>query len=95
MAFYVYIIKSLIDQSYYKGFTEDPTVRLKRHNKGESTYTRNKMPWQLVYVQCFESKREALIREKHLKKYSHIQIEQLIQSSLNKLCEFTLFDSSD
>jgi putative endonuclease len=48
------------------------------------------MPWQLVYVQCFESKKEALLREKHLKKYSHIQIEQLIQSSLNKLCEFTL-----
>jgi len=90
MGFYAYIIKSLADQSYYKGFTEDPITRLKRHNKGESKYTRNKMPWQLVYVQCFESKKEALLREKHLKKYSHIQIEQLIQSSLNKLCEFTL-----
>lgn len=94
MTFYVYILKSLIDQSYYKGFTEDPIIRLKRHNNGESKYTRTKMPWQLVYVQSFESKREALQREKHLKKYSHVQIEQLIQSSLNKLSEFTLVNSA-
>ena len=90
MGFFVYIIKSLADQSYYKGFTENPIIRLERHNNGESRYTKNKLPWDLVYLECFEQKKDALIREKRLKKYSHIQIEQLIQSSLNKLCEFTL-----
>ena len=67
MAFYVYIIKSLRDQSYYKGFTENPIIRLKRHNNAESKYTRNKMPWKFVYLEYFERKKEALVREKHLK----------------------------
>ncbi len=42
--FFVYILQSELDQSYYKGFTEDLLLRLKRHNNGESAYTRNKHP---------------------------------------------------
>jgi putative endonuclease len=64
MGFFVYIIKSLADQSYYKGFTETPIIRLERHNNGESRYTKNKLPWDLVYLECFEQKKDALIREK-------------------------------
>ena len=88
MAFYVYILQSLEDQSYYKGFTENPLLRLERHNKGESSYTRNKIPWQIIYLEPKEKKRDALIREKSLKKYSHEQIQQLITSSKNYLTEF-------
>jgi putative endonuclease len=88
MAFYVYILQSLKDQSYYKGFTENPLVRLLRHNNGESYYTRNKVPWKIVYLERKDLKQEALIREKTLKKYSKAQIEQLIISSKNYLNEF-------
>ena len=87
MTFYVYILQSLKDQSYYKGFTENPLLRLQRHNKGESSYTRNKIPWQIIYLEPKEQKRDALIREKSLKKYSHEQIQQLITSK-NYLTEF-------
>ena len=83
MPYYVYIIKSQLDSSYYKGYSEEPLVRLKRHNQGESNYTRNKVPWQLVYIEELPTKRDALIREKALKKYSHLQIEQLILTSKN------------
>ncbi|TDH29239.1 GIY-YIG nuclease family protein [Segetibacter sp. 3557_3] len=85
MPFYVYIIQSQKDLSYYKGFTEDPVLRLQRHNSGESAYTRHKMPWKLVYLEILHTKKDALIREKVLKKYSHEQIEQLITSKLNSI----------
>jgi putative endonuclease len=87
MAFYVYIIQSQKDGSYYKGFTEDPVLRLQRHNMGESSYTRTKMPWKLLHLEKFLTKTEALKREKVLKKYSHAQILQLIGSPKNKLSE--------
>jgi putative endonuclease len=87
MGFYVYIIQSEIDKSYYKGYSEQPKIRLLQHNNGESRYTANKRPWQLVYVEECNSKREALIREKVLKKYSHHQIETLVKSSKNILEE--------
>ncbi|PBQ33395.1 endonuclease [Sphingobacteriaceae bacterium] len=84
MAFYVYIIQSTADYSYYKGFTEDYVERLKQHNLGLSKYTSSKTPWILVYLEVYDSKREALIREKRLKKYSHEQIRNLINSPSNK-----------
>jgi putative endonuclease len=83
MPFYVYIIQSQADGSYYKGFSEDPGVRLQGHNRGESSYTKWKIPWTLVYVEQVDSKRNALIREKSLKKYSHEQIKHLIESPKN------------
>ncbi|MCW3122576.1 MAG: nuclease family protein [Flavipsychrobacter sp.] len=88
MKFYVYIIQSKVDRSYYKGFSEDPATRLSQHNNGSSTYTMAKIPWQLVYVEELRSKREALIREKALKKYSHSQIEKLLGLSKNIVNNF-------
>ena len=76
------------DQSYYKGSTKNHLLRLERHNNGESSYTRNKVPWKIVYLEVLVQKREALIREIALKKYSHQQIEQLIGSSKNNLTGF-------
>ena len=86
--FYVYIIQSLKDRSYYKGFTENPSQRILQHNNKESHYTSHKIPWQLVYIEIFTEKRLALKREVSLKKYSHKQIEVLIDSSQNRLSEY-------
>jgi putative endonuclease len=83
MPFYVYIIQSDKDQGFYKGFSEQPLVRLLQHNKGLCTYTSQKMPWKLIYIEKLLTKRDALIREKALKKYSRKQIEMLIASSKN------------
>ena len=77
MPFFVYIIQSQKDNSYYKGFSENPKQRLEQHNNGESQYTSAKLPWTLVYIEELPTKRDALIREKTLKKYSHSQIEKL------------------
>ncbi len=88
MPFYVYILQSEKDGSYYKGYTDNPALRLTRHNNGESTYTRTKLPWKIVYLEIYANKTEALKRERALKKYSHRQIEQLIGSQKNKLPEY-------
>ncbi|WP_410478372.1 GIY-YIG nuclease family protein [Pedobacter agri] len=85
MAFYVYIIQSAKDESFYKGFTENPISRLIQHNNGESKYTSLKIPWRFVYLEEVSSKKCALIREKVLKKYSHSQIYQLIGSLKNEI----------
>ena len=83
MPFYVYIIQSQLDNSYYKGFTEDPPLRVTRHNNGESQYTSARIPWKLVYVEELETKTLALKREKRLKSYAHDQIINLINSTKN------------
>jgi putative endonuclease len=44
MAYYVYILQSELDKTYYKGFTENPIKRLGQHNAGEMTYTSRKIP---------------------------------------------------
>jgi len=47
------------------------------------------MPWQLVYVEEVLTKTEALKREKALKKYSHLQIQQLINGARNIAGQFS------
>ena len=90
MHYYVYIIESLVDGSFYKGFTLDFNERVKQHNEGWSNYTSRKIPWKLVHLEIYETKAEALKREVAVKKYSHKQIESLRKSPkncLNKLAE--------
>ncbi|MCB0515367.1 MAG: GIY-YIG nuclease family protein [Bacteroidetes bacterium] len=86
--FYRYIIYSHNFDRYYKGFSQDPLKRLLQHNNGESRYTQNFTLWWLVYVEVFETKKEALVREKILKKYDKSQIQQLLQSPKNQVSLF-------
>ena len=88
MSFYVYIIQSQADSSYYKGFSENPPRRLLQHNNGECKYTSTKLPWQLVYIEELPTKRDALIRERGLNKYAHAQIHKLILMPKNILKDF-------
>ena len=85
--FYVYILKSRIDGTYYKGFTEDYAKRLDEHNNGLSKYTSNKMPWDLIYVEIHQTKAEALIREKKLKRCKKDYFEWLTTQKSNILLE--------
>ncbi|HLK27222.1 MAG TPA: GIY-YIG nuclease family protein [Puia sp.] len=83
MPFYVYIILSKKDFSYYKGYSENPLERLRQHNNKESTYTSAKIPWELVYLEELPTKREALIREKNIKKATLERIAALINHPKN------------
>lgn len=87
--FYVYIIQSEIDGSFYKGFSENYAQRLLQHNAGKSSYTSGKMPWKLIHVEVFNTKEEALRRERSLKKATRARILEIIKmpkNILNKTC---------
>jgi putative endonuclease len=83
--YYVYIIESLSSGVYYKGSTGDFERRLTEHNEGINVSTRNKGPWKLIFVRKFESKKEALIEEKRLKKCNKIYLHWLICQPINML----------
>jgi putative endonuclease len=81
--YYVYILESLQDGSFYIGFSTDVNRRLDEHNSGESKYTRTKVPWKVVYIEEHESKMKALKREKFLKAQRNREFYQrLINSNL-------------
>ena len=83
--YYVYIIESLIDGDFYKGVTANYLKRLEEHNKGECQFTRTKLPWRLIFVEEFLSKKAALIREKKLKRCNKDYLRWLINQPTNIL----------
>ena len=68
--YYVYVLKSKKDGSYYTGSTEDLKNRLTQHNQHNSRYTSTKVPYHLVWYGAFLDKKKALVFEKYLKSSS-------------------------
>ena len=82
MSYYLYIIESLKDGSYYVGSTQNLSERLERHNQGRSTYTKDKRPWKLAYAEEHPDRSRAIMREKQIKsKKSKEYIENLVRAS--------------
>lgn len=67
MWWYVYVLQSLKDNSWYIGCTDDLKTRLIHHNRGYSKYTKDKLPWKLIYYECGLNKIQAFRREIYLK----------------------------
>ena len=65
--YYVYILKSQADGKLYKGFTSDLKKRIRAHNRGDVKSTRKRRPFTLIHQEAYQSKAEALKREKFLK----------------------------
>lgn len=68
--YYTYILQSLLDGSYYTGYTEDLKKRLIKHNKGEVIFSAKKKPWRLAWYCAFLEKEKAVAFEKYLKQGS-------------------------
>lgn len=78
--YYVYIIQSLLDASYYVGYSHDPQSRVLKHNSSNTGYTSRKKPWKLVYVEEYKTKAEAISREIEIKRQkSKVYITKLIE----------------
>jgi len=82
--YYVYILKSLKDGKLYTGATANLKKRLDEHNIGKSVATRHRRPLVLIHFERFESRAEALRRERYLKtpkgSFEKFQICQNIES---------------
>jgi len=66
--FTVYVLYSKSFNKIYIGFTSDIKQRLLSHNKlAKKGYTVKYRPWVIVLTEQFETKAEAMSREKSLK----------------------------
>ncbi len=67
MPFYIYILKSDSSDKSYIGHSKDLDNRVAEHNNNKNKATRNKGPWRPVFHEVFDSRSDAMKREKHLK----------------------------
>jgi len=65
--FFIYVLKSSKDNNLYIGFTNNLDRRIKQHNFGKVKSTKHRAPFILFYKEEFQTKEEAVKREKHLK----------------------------
>lgn len=62
--YYVYVLESEVDKSWYIGYTSNLSKRIEEHNNGDSYYTKRKMPWRIIYYEVSFDKFDAIAREK-------------------------------
>ena len=70
MSCFVYILRS-IDYGpvkTYVGWTSDLDKRLRRHNEGRGARSTRGRTWELIYVERYLTRGEAMSREWHLKR---------------------------
>ena len=63
----VYILHSKSLDRYYVGYTNDLPRRLSEHNRIKGKYTDIGIPWVVVHTESFDTKKEAMKREMHIK----------------------------
>jgi putative endonuclease len=68
MLFYVYVLHSVSHDNIYIGFTSDLEARIKSHNElATKGWTIKFRPWNLIHAETFQTKSEAMRRERELK----------------------------
>ena len=78
MPYYVYILLCK-DGSYYTGQAKNVGHRVEQHKKGQGArYTRMHKPAKIVYVEEFNSRSDAMKREREIKSFSHSKKQRLV-----------------
>jgi len=67
LMFYVYVLKSSTNGKWYTGSTMDLRKRLREHNGGKSTWTKQGIPWRVIYYEGCINEEDARSRELYLK----------------------------
>jgi len=65
--FFVYCLRSTINNQLYIGFTSNLERRFKEHNSGKNRSTKAYAPYILLFSEKIETRLEARAREKYLK----------------------------
>ena len=78
LMYYTYIVRCS-DNTLYTGYTTDIDKRIRAHNEGKGAkYTRSRRPVEIVYLEEFDTKEEAMSREWHIKRLTREEKERLI-----------------
>lgn len=84
----VYMLKCK-DNTLYTGYTNDLEHRLKMHTSGKGAkYTRGRGPFQVVFIEKFPTKEEALKREYQIKQLNRKAKFQLIRERLKEVMQY-------
>jgi len=84
MPYYVYILVCA-NSAFYTGYTRDVEARVKLHKKGRGAkYVKIHPPEKVVYVERFETRSQAMKREREIKRLTHAEKSKLISSKLRK-----------
>jgi putative endonuclease len=65
--YFAYVLKSIAHDYFYKGHCQDLEKRLAQHNSGMTASIRPYIPFQIIYIEQFETEMEAISREKYFK----------------------------
>ena len=83
---FVYILRCS-DGSLYIGETNDVDARVSRHNDGRgSSFTASRRPVHVVFTETYDSRDEALARERQLKRWTRAKKEALIAGDPASSC---------
>ena len=83
--YFVYILRCS-DGSLYIGKTNDVDARVSRHNDGRgSSFTASRRPVHVVFTETYDSRDEALARERQLKRWTRAKKEALIAGDLLRI----------
>lgn len=64
MPYYFYVLRSKKDGGLYKGCAENVEHRLAQHNAAKTKSLRHRVPFEIIYVEQYATREEALAREK-------------------------------
>ena len=84
MSYYVYILQSFKNKSFYIGYSTDLKKRFLEHNSGKSLATNPFKPYRLIFYEAFLNKADAKNREEYLKSgWGWRSIKKLLKNYLD------------
>lgn len=69
MKYCSYILQSEKTGKYYVGSSGNIKQRLSEHNRGKTRSTKSGIPWKMVLVEEYETRVDAVRRERQIKSY--------------------------
>lgn len=68
LMYWVYVLYSTKFEKIYIGYTSDLEQRILSHNSlAKKGYTIKYRPWELIHTEVYQTKKDALLRERQLK----------------------------
>ncbi len=65
--YYVYVLKSFVQEFIYVGFTANLKVRVQQHNNKEEFSTKPYAPFEIIHYEAYRNIKDAKRREEYLK----------------------------